>query len=78
MSAVAHATPPVQLGLGTCEEQESKIGRPKGWTTSRLRKLARLYLFSKLPPKYIPEALQDGEWIPGYVSMFCLIYYADA
>ncbi|KAH8588368.1 ankyrin repeat-containing domain protein [Bisporella sp. PMI_857] len=60
--------PPPVLAA-SCDNQETKIGRPKQWTPSRLRKLARLYLFSKLPPKYIPDALKDGDWIPGKESV---------
>ncbi|CZR60226.1 uncharacterized protein PAC_10122 [Phialocephala subalpina] len=42
-----------------------KAGRPNNWTPSRQRELARLYLYSILPPKDIPKALKDEGWQPG-------------
>jgi hypothetical protein len=47
------------------DERDTKLGRPKKWTASRQRKLARLYIFSRLPPKDIPKVLQDDDWVPG-------------
>ena len=48
-----------------------KTGRPNGWTDSRKRKLARLYLYTNLPPKDICQALKDNEsgWKPGSVEV---------
>jgi len=49
-------------------EQKTKTGRPNNWTASRTRKLARLYLYSDLPPTDIPEALREDNWVPGFVE----------
>ncbi|KAH6671011.1 hypothetical protein B0J14DRAFT_485119 [Halenospora varia] len=40
-------------------DQASKTGRPNKWTTSRQRKLTRLYLYSLLQPKEICEILKE-------------------
>lgn len=49
------------------EDISGKRGRPSKWTKSRQRKLARLYLYSNLPPKDISLALEekDSNWKPG-------------
>ncbi|KUJ15364.1 uncharacterized protein LY89DRAFT_735483 [Mollisia scopiformis] len=52
--------------IATPPEENKKIGRPSQWTESRQRKLARLYLYSNLPPKDIRLALHDrsDNWLP--------------
>ncbi|KAH8803306.1 hypothetical protein F5884DRAFT_503615 [Xylogone sp. PMI_703] len=47
-----------------------KQGRPNKWTSSRQRKLARLYLYTSLPREDIPRVLKDKEdnWTPGKES----------
>ncbi|KAI6248215.1 hypothetical protein HI914_03087 [Erysiphe necator] len=52
------------------EDLSGKRGRPSKWTKSRQRKLARLYLYSTLPPKDISQALEekDSNWKPGKES----------
>ncbi|RKF60329.1 putative ankyrin repeat protein [Erysiphe neolycopersici] len=54
----------------TGEDLSGKRGRPSKWTKSRQRKLARLYLYSTLPPKDISQALEekDSNWKPGKES----------
>ncbi|CAD6503348.1 BgTH12-03014 [Blumeria graminis f. sp. triticale] len=54
----------------TVEDLSGKRGRPSKWTKSRQRKLARLYLYSTLPPKDISQALEekDSKWKPGKES----------
>ncbi|RKF48978.1 putative ankyrin repeat protein [Golovinomyces cichoracearum] len=55
---------------GTGDDLSGKRGRPSKWTKSRQRKLARLYLYSTLPPKDISQALEEKEsnWKPGKES----------
>ena len=56
---------PESLSSGSEDEKGKKIGRPNKWTASRQRKLARLYIFSRLPPRDISKALSNDDWIPG-------------
>ncbi|PMD34833.1 ankyrin [Hyaloscypha variabilis F] len=52
--------------------QTTKTGRPNQWSASRQRKLARLYLYSILPPNEIRQALEEKvdnwKWMPGKES----------
>jgi hypothetical protein len=45
----------------------TKMGRPNQWTTTRSRKLARVYLYSTLPTKDIGRVLQNDSWPPRFV-----------
>jgi hypothetical protein len=45
----------------------ARIGRPPQWTTSRSRKLARLYVYTTLSIEKIIRVLEDDLFKPRYV-----------
>ena len=44
----------------------ARIGRPPQWTSTRARKLARLYMYTTLSIDKILRVLEDDVFKPGY------------
>ena len=63
-SAIGLASSPAPAGTAGPTSSGPILGRPRQWTVSRSRKLARLYLYSTLSIEKIIKVLEDGGFCP--------------
>ena len=70
LASASSSLSPAFTSSSAASNAPRKVGRPNNWTPSRQRELARLYLYSILPPEDIPKALKVEGWQPGFFHLF--------